>query len=109
MRGHSKKNTPLGQVAKMLAELRKRAGLTQRQVAAAIGRSYQPVHMAESYPGGVSIEIMREIATACGATSEELERLEILHIVDARSVPIPKGTTEDQVRRMLAITHEVRR
>lgn len=103
MRGYSKKNEPLGQVAGMLTELRRRAKLTQRQVATKIERSYQPVHMAETYPGGVSIDIMREIATACGATSEELERLEILHIIDARSVPIPKGTTEEQVRRMLAV------
>lgn len=103
MSGYRKKNEPLGQVAKMLSELRKRAGLTQRMVAMKIGRSYQPVYMAESYPGGVSREIVHEIATACGATAEELDQLEVLRIIDAKSLPLPKDVTEEQVRKMLAV------
>ena len=103
MKGYSKTSQPIGRVAELLTELRRRAGLTQRQIAAKIGRSYQPVHMAESYPGGVSADIVYEIAIACGATSEETGRLRVLLMMDAKAVPLPRDVTEEQLRKVLEI------
>jgi len=68
-----------------------------------IGRTYSPVLRAESAPGGVSAELVRAIAVACGATREEYALLEALDALDRGMVPVPAGTPVEVVRQAIDV------
>jgi DNA-binding XRE family transcriptional regulator len=81
----------------MLVELRHRAGLTVREVAAKIGKSRQAVHVAEKRPHHASMDVIMAIAHACGATPKELDLLPALTAMDKGALVVPVGTTVERV------------
>lgn len=97
MRGFSKKIEPVGHAPRLLLELRRRAGLTVRDVAAQAGVSYQAVHVAEGGKGKASMDTIMAVARVCGASREELDRLPALVAMDKGSLAVPMGASEERV------------
>jgi transcriptional regulator with XRE-family HTH domain len=82
-----------------LAAFLGRKGLTQRRAAQAAGVS--TVSFGERLRGRVaSVSTAKVIlaASAHGATTEELESIEVLDALDRGALPLPPGTSEEAVR-----------
>lgn len=92
-----------GHLPPFLAALRRRAGLSQAEVGARVKRTYQPVHRAETAPGGVSLDVCLAIAAACGATPAELVRVRVLDALDRGSLSLPADVGEEAVTAALAL------
>jgi hypothetical protein len=83
----------------LLVNLRGRAGLSVRDVAAATGYSRQAIHVAEVRTRDASMDVIMAFARACGASRAELDRLPALVAMDKGRLEVPRGVTEEQVVR----------
>lgn len=82
-----------------VASILARDSRTQRYAALKAGCSH--VALGERLRGDVSslsLEKLQDAARACGASEAELETIADLHAIDRGALPLPEGTTVDQVR-----------
>lgn len=89
--------------AALLRELRARAGLSVRDVAALVGVSRQAIHVAEVRTRDASNDVIMAFAKACGASRDELDRLPALIAMDKGRLEVPRGASEEMVCRARAM------
>lgn len=80
-----------------LRELRMRANIDVRSLAKQVGVSHTPIFLSESRIGHLSLDKALACAAACGATAAELDRVRVLDALDRGALPIPEGSTEQDV------------
>ena len=89
--------------ATLLRALRKRAGLSVRDVAMSTGYSHQAIHVAETRTQDASMDVIMAFARACNATRDELDRLPALVALDKGKLSVPEGATEAMVSKALRV------
>jgi transcriptional regulator with XRE-family HTH domain len=78
--------------------LRKRAGLSLRQLADKVGKSHVAVGDAErDKRSSVALETAIACAESCGATTKEVRRLRALDALHNQALPLDEGMTEADV------------
>lgn len=92
-----------GHLAPFLSSLVVRSGLSHKVIAADVGISETRLSSRLYRPEPMTLGKVLAVATRCGATSWELDRVRVLDALDRGALPIPEGCDEATVAKALAV------